>query len=127
MVSQQQFKDGLAKLRVDLTQEIMQSINSLKDTIIENLVQANKALQTSVNELEERVIKLESDLQASQQYSRQNNLVISGIPAEVEHEDLQDIAMNIMKTCNPSVDLSPRDFEACHRLSKKIMMLLFAW
>ena len=119
MVSQQKFEDGLSKLRFDVTQDLMKSIDALKNTIIDNLVEANKVLQQKVQVLGDRVTKLESDLQATQQYSRQNNILISGIPAEVEHEQLQEIVINIMETCNSSVSLTSRDFEACHRLSKK--------
>ena len=98
MVSQKEFDEGLEKLRTDLSKEITGSINSIKDTVIAQLLEANSKLQEKVENVEERVLVLEH--QASLQYSRQLNVVISGIPPEVEHKYLEQIAVKIFNKCN---------------------------
>ena len=93
------------------------SINELKSTLIKNLVESNKLLQGEVNTLKDTVIKLETDLQVNLQYNRQNNFLISGIPKEVVHSDLENIALNIMKVSNTESLITSRDVAACHRIS----------
>ena len=99
MVNQTQFDNGLDKLRTDLTLLINSSIKSIQDTVISNLVQLNKKLQEKVDMLEDKVVSLEAELHANNQYTRQNNLLISDIPEDVEHECLEKIAINIVGCC----------------------------
>ena len=94
-------------------------MQSIKDTIIHQLVESNKFLQEKVASLEKRVVQLEIDHQTSAQYNRQNNLLISGIPPEVKHENLEEIAVNILNKCNAPDIVNKRDFAACHRISEK--------
>ena len=119
MVNQQQFNDGLEKLRTDLTTLINDSLQSIKDTIISNLVTANKSLQQKVEALEEKVVGLETELQASLQYTRQNNLLISGISEDIDHGALEEIAMKIINKCSAAYQVVEDDIEACHRLSAR--------
>ena len=119
MVNQQQFDIGLDKLRTDLTLLINESIKSIQDTIITNLVNSNKMLQEKVEVLEDKVVSLEAELHANNQYTRQNNLLISGIPEEVEHENLEKIAINIINKCNSELVVAETDVQGCHRISKK--------
>ena len=68
---------------------------------------ANTILLTSVTELEKQQAKME-------QYSRRNNVKISGISNEVSDEDLEEKVIGIYK--ESGIDLNPYDVEACHRL-----------
>ena len=119
MVNQNQLDSSLDKLCEETSNKIEDSIKSIKDTIIQQLVDANKNLQAKVFSLEKKVQQLEIDHQASNQYNRQTNILISGIPPEVDHEDLEQISINILNKCNAPVVLNERDFQACHRLSEK--------
>ena len=119
MVTQTQLNDGLEKLRTDLTMLINESIQSVKDTIISNLTQANKDLFDKIQLLEEKVVSLESELQASNQYNRQNNLLISGIPEDVQHESLETISIGIINKCCSAIVVSPEEVQGCHRISQK--------
>ena len=67
MVTQAQLTEGLEKLRTDLTHLITESIQSIKDTVIANLTQANKDMFSKIQALEDRVVSLETELQAHQQ------------------------------------------------------------
>ena len=116
MVTQAKFEEGLAQLKTDLT-KTFDSINELKSTLIKNLVESNKLLQGKVNTLKDTVIKLKTDLHVNLQYNRQNNFLISGIPKEVVHSDLENIALNMMKVSNTESLITSRDAAACHRIS----------
>ena len=119
MVTQTQLNDGLEKLRNDLTMLINESIQSVKDTIISNLTKANKDLFEKIQLLEEKVVSLESELQASNQYNRQNNLLISGIPEDVQHESLETISIGIINKCCSAIVASPEEVQGCQRISQK--------
>ena len=65
----------------------MQNISNLKnevinlnDMIIKNLEDENKLLKTKVNVLENEITDLEIQNNFVDQYSRRNNVEISGIP-----------------------------------------------
>ena len=61
--------------------------------------------------LEERIITLEKN---QAQYSRRNNLELSGIPNRICDEDLENTVINIFK--KSGIDVDTRDIEVCHRL-----------
>ena len=56
---------------------------NLKDIIIKNLQDENKRLKTKVNVLENKIIDLEIQNNNLDQYSRRNNVEISGISQSV--------------------------------------------
>ena len=101
----------------ELQISIDNSIAAFRTTIIDNLVEANKNLQKRVDVLEGFVKQLVLDFQANLQYQRQNNIIISGIPPEVEHGDLEKAAVEIVNTCCKN-RVSTRDVQGCHRLSR---------
>ena len=59
--------------------------------------------------LEERVINLEGE-----QYSRRNNIELSGITNSICDKDLENTVNNFCK--KSEIDVDARDIEACHRL-----------
>ena len=121
MLTQKDLDDSLSQLRTDLTEVIKASIDAVKDTVINNLVSSNKELQIHVKQLEERVTALETELNSNLQYNRLNNLVISGIPSSVEHINLEAVSVKIINSCTEIHDITSRDVEGCHRLSKNNM------
>ena len=50
----------------------------------------------------------------SEQYSRRNNIELTGIPNSTGENDLEKTFINICK--EHGTDISPRDIEACNRL-----------
>ena len=111
-------EESLDVLRVQLKTVIDDSIRDLREQVINNLVAANHSLQGKVEKLEKQVHSLTLEVQSSLQYNRLNNLVISGIPEDVEHEDLEKAAIGIINTCLTK-PVDDRDFEACHRISQR--------
>ena len=64
--------------------------------------------------LEERIINLEKNQAKGEQYSRRNNVELSGIPNSISDEDLENTVINICK--ESGIDVNGRDIEGCHRL-----------
>ena len=85
---------------------------NLKDVIIKNLQVENESLRKKVNVLENKVLTLESEHNSLEQYGRRNNIEITGIPDNVPDQILEEKVVDILKEI--SVDVSPKDFEACH-------------
>ena len=65
--------------------------------------------------LEERIINLEKNQAKGEQYSRRNNVELSGIPNSICDEDLENTVINICK--ESGIDVNGRDIEGCYRLS----------
>ena len=51
------------------------------------------------------------------QYSRRNNVEISGIPQSVSDNQLEEKVIDLLKTTD--VNITSNGIEACHRLGKK--------
>ena len=102
----------------------MQNINNLKDEvinlediIIKNLQDKNKRLETKVYILENKIIDLEIQNNDVDQYSRRNNVKISGIPQLVSNNQLEQKVVDILKAID--VNITTNETEACHHLGKK--------
>ena len=90
---------------------------NLKDIIIKNLQDESKRLKTKVNVLENNIIDLEIQNNNVDQYSRRNNVEISGIPQSVSDNQLEEKVVDILKATD--VNITTKETEACHRLGKK--------
>ena len=64
--------------------------------------------------LEVRIINLEKNPAKGEQYSRRNNIELSGITNSICDKDLESTVNNICK--KSEIDVDARDIEACHRL-----------
>ena len=90
---------------------------NLKDIIIKNLQDENKRLKTKANALENKIIDLEIQNNNVDQYSRRNDVEISGIPQSVSDNQLEEKVVDILKAID--VNITTNEIEACHRLGKK--------
>ena len=64
--------------------------------------------------LEKRVTELEKSQAKAEQYSRRNNVEISGIPREILDNNLEDKVIDIYK--DAGIEIGHMDIEGCHRL-----------
>ena len=113
--------EALAKVEENIISTInclKEEIINLKDIVTKRLQEENKKLQEKCSKLENDVISNESSVNALEQYGRRNNIVYSGISV------FSDIEGNV----------SPNDVEACHRTgkpdgnkSKKTMVHFLNW
>ena len=125
-VSEKYFSEAITELNADLKEslslQIKDSINSLRETIIDNLVKENQRLKKKITFLTEEVDVLydkmhevELGLNDQQQRSRRSNIEICGIPNDVSDESLEE---NCIKILNEIVEspLNSTEINACHRL-----------
>ena len=91
-------------------------IISLKDTAIKRLQEENERLCVKYQQLENRVALIQSSHDVLEQYSRRNNLVISGIPDSIQDSDLESTVASILSDID--VNIESREVEECHRIGK---------
>ena len=100
------------------------SIQILKDTIIDNLKKSNENLQQrvillekEVNDLKTEHIEITKRSEAAFQHGRLNQIIISGIPSSVGHDELEETSRRILNEIKQH-KVAERDVAACHRLGK---------
>ena len=103
------------ELTAHLTADLTTQISEARDDIIQKLQDENQTLKNDLKNTQQRVVKLESELNNLQQYNRRNNIEICGIP-KTDEENLEEKVINI--AANLGVKIDSRDIEACHRLKK---------
>ena len=76
-------------------------------------LEAELAVSKSVDSnLCEKITTLKRQFWASNQYSRRKCLDISGIPENIENEDLENLTLQLLEKIDISVD--PENIEDCH-------------
>ena len=112
-------QDSLDKLE----KSIVQSINSLKDEIInlkevviKNLQDENTRLKVKCAKLENRAAILGSNHNDLAQYGRRHNEVSSGISENVPDNNLESTVISALSDID--VQVESKDIEACHRIGK---------
>ena len=95
-------------------------ISKLNDTITQlhstnEKIRSELAVVKNVNKkLEVWIINLEKNQAKSEQYSRRNNIELSGIPNDIPEDNLDKVLIDI---CHDSgLEIEPKDIEGCHRL-----------
>ena len=74
-----------------------------------------KELEKVIENLNEKIIKLDYRIVECEQYSRRENLVITGIPESVEDvSDLENVVVSTFKKLG--INIRVEDISACHRL-----------
>ena len=63
--------------------------------------------------LEKTIIRIKKNHVNGEQYSRTNNVEISGIPNSIPDKDLENTEIRISKDYRVEIDL--KDIEGCHR------------
>ena len=125
MVTKKDLDESIATLTNNFQKMLDDSIGELKNTIIDNLKKSNENLQLRVSQLEKEVetlqaanINLERNTEAALQHGRLEQIIISGIPARVDHGNLEGVCVEILNGIKDH-DITPDDIAACHRLGKK--------
>ena len=109
----------ISKLREELVENFKKSFTdiknemiNLKEVIIKNPQNENKRL----NDVEE-IISLESKSNSVEQYGRQNNMEINGIPNSISDDNLESTVTNVLSKAT-NVHVTADDIEACHGIVK---------
>ena len=123
MVTKTDLQEALSLQFTDIQKLLDDSVAKIREEIIDRLVLENKKLSDRISILDEKVVDLEKKMEANLQYQRSSSVVISGIPSDVNHYDLEGIVLKLFNTiCYHSI--STRDIIACHRISNKSSRVL---
>lgn len=118
VLSNKDLEEALQRQTVTLQKQLDDGITAIKEEVTKALMVDNAKLRKRVDGLEHRITQLENQLENNLQYQREANVLISGIPSEVLHKDLEFIVLSIFNTvCFHSI--IARDIVACHRISTK--------
>ena len=101
-----------------LEENIVSCINSLRDEItnlqdiIKKLQEDNERLRTRCNNLENKLVSLETPTNALEQYGRRNNLVLSGIPDTIADDEFESTIISVLRDIDVEVESS--HIKDCH-------------
>ena len=106
MVTKKDLDNLSAYLTANVQAILTQSIEESKNTIIDNLKKSNELLQIKVKSLENEVDSLKKSnieyvkyTEASLQHGKLENIILSGIPESVQHDELEDKSRAILNFC----------------------------
>ena len=101
-------------IKNSVTEEVNESIMSIKNTIIDALKEENLKLQNKVKKLEEQLLEIDQKNNHLDQQSRRNNLKTQGIPANVTDDELHGKVIDIFSCFG--IEVKGSDIEDCHGL-----------
>ena len=104
----------LKKTKKSVTEEVNESIMSIKNTIIDVLKEENQKIQNKVKKLEEQLLEIDQKSNHLDQYSRRINIEIQGIPANVTDDELEGKVIDIFSYLG--IEVKGSDKKDCHRL-----------
>ena len=94
------------------------SFKTKQDDPLNKLIEENKILTERVDGLSNIIHNLEIKISKIDQYSRRENLVISGVPNRVSQIDLEKSVLDILHIIGMT-EVNSYDIVGCHRLGKK--------
>ena len=107
--------DNIEKnIKKSVTEEVNESIMSIKNTIIDALKEENLKLQNEVKKLEDQLLESDQKSNNLDQYNRRNNLEIQGIPVTVTDDELEGKVIDIFSCLG--IGVRGADIKDCHRL-----------
>ena len=93
---------------------MIESITNLHDEVMNIKDSLIAKLQTENSNLKSRLYDIEKEFAKNQNHQRRNNLVISGIPVEVEAEDLEPTVTSILSALD--ITVTRNDINGIRRL-----------
>lgn len=117
-IAKDSFKSQISDLVTSIVSRVLEGLNKKLNTLEkqnDGLRKENEVLVKANDDLQKRVTKLESAVDAAEQYSRRNCLRISGY----EERALENTDTIVFEIANAiGVDLDVRDVDRSHRLGK---------
>ena len=101
-------------IQKNITDLVNESIINIKDSIIDALKEGNMKLKSRVEQLEDKILRMEIAKNNHDQHTQRNNTEIQSIPATVKDEHLENKVIDIFRFLKINID--PSDTEDCHRL-----------
>ena len=81
----------------------------------------NKLLRSDIDQLAQKVVELEKVAGQNAQYSRNRQLEIHNVPADIPSENLQDVVSAVLSVTGHAV--SRNDLDKCHRLKRETSVI----
>ena len=100
--------EDLRNLKMELS-DVKRNNKSLKKKVY--------ALEDYAEECDVKIFNLEKRMNKIEQYTRRENIEISGISDQVQHNELDKTVVDLLALMN--VNISTNDIEACHKLPDK--------
>ena len=97
----------LTEARLDILENNLSSMNSSEKSHFDDIV----ILSTKIESLEAEIARLN-------QYGRKENIILSGIPDNIGHNQLEKVVIKLLRDIGVK-DLEAQDITACHRLKFK--------
>jgi hypothetical protein len=101
----------------DSQEEIKANLH-IRSRIVTNLRNENIHLHQRVRTLEDRVLRMEKQMNNAENNQRKNNIEVDGIPESVRDGDLRSVVAKIFNHISQS-DILTADIECAHRLFSK--------
>ena len=105
--------DTLAKSAKDNHDTVMHDIASIRDGILNKLIETNKEMSIRMSKMDEKIINLERQMQRA----RENNLEIHGITDDIDDDSLEETVINMLKLGN--IKIVANDIQGIHRLPRR--------
>lgn len=91
--------------------------SSISNAVVDERDEKIEKLEELVNDLKDKNFELDCRVIECEQYSRRENLVISGIPEEIK--DIQELSDTVVFTLKKlGIHIGLKDISACHRLGR---------
>ena len=96
---------------------ISNDLQNLKNEL-NNIRIDNKKMNFEIDNLNEEIYQMDCKIIENNQYARRESLIITGIPDNINQNQLEDSVLHILRSIGlPSI--SSYNITACHRLMKK--------
>ena len=111
MVTKKDLMEALAQQSAEINSNMDRTVKKIKEDILLVIKEENDKMNIKIVELENKVVELEKSLKQNLQYQRSSNVVVSGIPANIEHEQLEGIFRTLFNSVCPH-NMNSRDLIA---------------
>ena len=123
MVTKAELTEALSEQSQLIKKQLDEGIAEIRKEIIDKLTEEIVKLHEKVNKQENKIIDLEKRLEQNLQYQRSSSILLSGVPLDVQHHELEGIVLRIFNNiCYHQI--SERDIVAVHRVSKSSAKIL---
>ena len=75
----------------------MLDIASIRDVILNNLIESNKMMSRRMNKMDDKIINLERQINVNTQRAIENNLEFHGVPDDVNDDSLQEPVIGMLQ------------------------------
>ena len=91
MVTAKELTEALSQQSKEIQKKLDDSVLKIREEIIKRLTEENQKLHDRIDKQEKRIVDLEKKVELNLQYQRFSSVLVSGIPMNVEHSNLEGV------------------------------------